>query len=57
MDQHQHLRTQLEGMERLVDSERGYGPVRQQAHCNRGLLQRRPREFPIRTNFGLQSRH
>jgi hypothetical protein len=57
MDQHQHLRTQLEGMERLVDAERGYGPVRQQAHCNRGLLQRRPREFPIRTNFGLQSRH
>jgi len=57
MDQPQHLRTQLEGMERLVDAERGNGPDRQQASCNRGLLKRRQREFPIRTNFGLQSSH
>ena len=57
MDQHQHLRTQLEGMERLVDAERGNGPDRQQARCKTGLLKRRPQEFPIRTNFALQSSH
>ena len=57
MDQSQHLRTQLEGIERLVDAERGNGPDRQQASWNRGLLKRRAREFPIRTNFALQSSH